>query len=454
MHDEVFRMAPWFRVAILAGLSAQAESSDAPIGGVIFADPRDPPSYRLLDKAESERVNLGRSVFETEWAAAGTPGIAGRIGVGPLFNAASCTACHKKGARGGGPVSDGPVPIALVIQLESPSPDGGAEPGGDPIYGRILNTSALDGVRVEGVVTVEYSEVYGYYYPYGGRWSMRVPHYRLATLNYGPLAPKTVIKPRLAPALFGAGLLDAVPETAISQGTAHTDDRTFGSLVWHSHQGVRMLGRLGWQGGAVSIRDQTTGAFAREMGLTTDERSSDDCTPAEADCRQRPNGGSPEVSEELLDAVVTFVRMLAVPVSPTRAEADSLGSELFEKIGCATCHRPRLPVELPGSGSGGARVSAVIAPYTDLRLHDLGIQMADENASGEKVTSRWRTAPLWGLGYRLRMEAPPTFLHDGRARSAEEAILWHSGEAARARHRFADLGPNARKALLAWLGTL
>jgi CxxC motif-containing protein (DUF1111 family) len=266
------------------------------------------------------------------------------------------------------------------------------------------------------------------------------------------LAPKTVIKPRLAPALFGAGLLDAVPETAIGEGAAmHTDDRTRGSLVWHSRQGTRMLGRLGWQDGAVSIRDQTTAAFAREMGLTTDERSSDDCTPIETDCRQQPNGGSPEVTEELLDAAVTFVRMLAVPVSPLRA-ASSLGPELFEKIGCAACHRPRLPVDLPGSG--GARVPGVIAPYTDLRLHDLGTQMADENASGEKIISRWRTAPLWGLGYRLQMEAHPTFLHDGRARSAEEAILWHSGEAALATRRFSDLGPSARNALLGWLATL
>jgi CxxC motif-containing protein (DUF1111 family) len=421
------------------------------MGRMVFADPRDPPSYRPLDKTESELVNLGRSVFQTQWAAAGTSDM-GRVGLGPLFNAASCTACHSGGARGRGPVSDGPVPIALVIQLESPSPDVGVEPDGDPIYGGILNTSALDGVQVEGAVTVEYSEIYGYYYPYGGRWSIRVPHYHLTRLNRGPLAPKTVIKPRLAPALFGAGLLDAVPETAIGEGAAmHTDDRTRGSLVWHSRQGTRMLGRLGWQDGAVSIRDQTTAAFAREMGLTTDERSSDDCTPIETDCRQQPNGGSPEVTEELLDAAVTFVRMLSVPVSPLRA-ASSLGPELFEKIGCAARHRPRLPVDLPGSG--GARVPGVIAPYTDLRLHDLGTQMADENASGEKIISRWRTAPLWGLGYRLQMEAHPTFLHDGRARSAEEAILWHSGEAALATRRFSDLGPSARNALLGWLATL
>ncbi len=188
------------------------------------------------------------------------------------------------------------------------------------------------------------------------------------------------------------------------------------------------------------------------MGLTSSDRISDDCTPAEADCRGQPKVGSPEVSDELLDAVVTFVRTLAVPESSAHAENDSLGSELFARIGCAACHRPRLPVVLPRADGTG--VPGVIAPYTDLRLHDLGLEMSDENASGTKVVSRWRTAPLWGMGYRLKLESHPTFLHDGRARSAEEAILWHSGEAAREKRNFMNLGPRAREALLRWLETL
>lgn len=446
-------MARWLSIAVLVGLSAQAESPDAPLGGKAFVDRRNPPSYRLLDAAESARDNLGRSVFDTQWVAAGSPGIDGRVGVGPLFNATSCNACHNEGEGGRGPAGDGPAPTALVIQLESPSPAVGAEAGGDPVYGRVFNTSALPGVQVEGAVTVQYSEIDGYYYPFGARWSLRVPHYRLVGLTRGPLAPATVIKPRLAPALFGAGLLEAVPESAISDGAAdQSGARYSGTPAWHSRQGTRSLGRFGWQGDAVSIRDQTTNAFAREMGLTSNDRPGDDCTLAEADCRGQPNGGSPEVSDELLDAVVTFVGTLAVPGSPAQAKDDSLGRELFTNIGCAACHRVRLPVDLPGAG--GTRVRGVIAPYTDLRLHDLGLEMADENASGAKVISRWRTAPLWGLGYRLKTESHSTFLHDGRARSTEEAILWHSGEAAAQRHNFIKLGPRAREALLRWLETL
>lgn len=96
---------------------------------------------------------------------------------------------------------------------------------------------------------------------------------------------------------------------------------------------------------------------------------------------------------------------------------------------------------------------AAIAPYTDLRLHDLGMEMADENAAGARVPGKWRTAPLWGLGYRMTTETHPTFLHDGRAR-ARGAILWHSGEAAQARRNFMNLWGRPREALLRWLGTL
>ena len=435
-------LATWLGVAVLLGPTARAGSSDAPIGTRRITDPRNPPYYRLLGETDAAQVTLGKAVFSSQWVAAGTPG-ATRTGVGPLFNAASCDACHSDGTRGRGPTGDGPVPVALVIQLESPAAAVGTERRGDPVYGRVLNTAALDGAApAEGVVTVRYREIGGYYYPDGTRWRMRVPQYHLVGLNHGPLAPTTVIKPRVAPSLFGVGLLEAVAETAINDEATVARSR-----------GASMIGRFGWQGASLSIRDQTTKAFAREMGLTSGDRPSDDCTPAESDCLRQPNAGSPEVSEELLNALVAFERALAVPESPTQAGDDaSEGSRLFADIGCAGCHRQRLPVELPEAD--GTKVRGVIAPYTDLRLHDLGVEMADENVSGAKVTSRWRTAPLWGLGYRIKTESHPTFLHDGRARSAEEAILWHSGEAAPARHKFIELWRRPREALLRWVESL
>lgn len=446
-------MATRLGVAVLVGLSAQAHSAAAPIGGKPFVDPHHPPTYKPIEQSELAQIALGQSVFETQWVAVGMTGIAGRVGLGSLYNAASCNTCHNGGERGRGPEGDGPAPNALVVQLESPANDGSADPTGDPVYGRVFNTSAVEGIPAEGTVVIRYSEVSGYYYPFGGQWNLRVPHYQLTALSRGPLASHTVIKPRLAPALFGVGLLEAVPESAITHGGGtQSDKQTSGVLAWHSRQGTRLLGRLGWQGGAVSIRDQTANAFAREMGLTSNDRSSDDCTPAESGCRRNSDAEPPEVSAELLDAVVDFVRTLAVPESPTHLEKYSTGSGLFEDTGCAACHRPILPVELHEAGA--VSESAVIAPYTDLRLHDLGMEMADEDSAGAKVVSRWRTAPLWGLGYRLGIDKHPTFLHDGRARSTEEAILWHGGEASYAKRKFVNLGPHARETLLRWLATL
>jgi CxxC motif-containing protein (DUF1111 family) len=423
----------------------RAESSDAPLGGRTFVDRR--------DETETAQFKLGQSVFDTDWVAAGARGTPGRFGVGPLFNASSCTACHSEGAHGQGPAGDGPVPAALVMQLQSPTTDADAEPAGDPVYGHVFNTSAVDPARVEGSVTVRYTESAGYYYPFGGRWTLRVPHYHLEGLSHGPLAPTTVIKPRLAPALFGLGLLEAVPEAGIDGGSAESRGAKSGGVpAWHSHQGKRLIGRFGWQASAVSVRDQTTMAFAREMGLTSTDRPDDDCTAAETNCPGHPDGVPPEVSEELLTAVVEFVRALAVPESTRPAVADSAGSQLFAQIGCGACHDVQLTVQRPRAD--GTPVSSVIAPYTDLKLHDLGADMADENAAGKRITSLWRTAPLWGLGYRVKKESFPTFLHDGRATSIEEAVLWHSGEAAYAKYQFMKLGPHAREELLHWLETL
>jgi CxxC motif-containing protein (DUF1111 family) len=200
-------------------------------------------------------------------------------------------------------------------------------------------------------------------------------------------------------------------------------------------------------------RERVRKAFACDMGLTTRDRPSDDCTSAEPECLAAANGGTPEVSDELLDAVVEFQRTLAVPKPPpTPATERQAAGRLFDEVGCAACHRPLLPVDLPPVL--GAKGRGSIAPYTDLALHDLGPKLADRDASGRIVPSRWRTAPLWGMAFRLGVEREPTFLHDGRARSIEEAILWHDGEAGPARRGFIHLSPQRRALLLNWVGTL
>lgn len=422
-------------VALLLGLMAAGSARAAePLGRARFTDPLDPPAYRPLDRAAAARAELGLEVFNTQWVVAGTPGAGRRDGLGPLYNSASCDACHNNGARGRGPQSQGPAPSELVVQLSTRAADGSVVLRGDPVYGRVLNTSAVDGVPVEGDVTIRYEVIRGHY-PDGTPWSLRSPRYQLTGLRYGPLRPTTIIKPRLPPAVFGVGLLDAVPAAAITAtGT--------GEPAWRVRGGRRLLGRFGWQAETVSVRDQTVRAFALEMGLTSSDEAHDDCTPRELACLKSPSGGSPEVSPALLDAVVAFERTLAVPVVASRGDGGE-GSEVFARLGCAVCHRPSLPVP-----------SGHIAAYTDLRVHDMGAGLADQTVAGVKVLSRWRTAPLWGLGYRALPAISPTLLHDGRARSVEEAILWHGGEASAARASFERLPAAKRRELLRWLESL
>ena len=422
----------WLGAAACLGLHAPAQGAGPPQTAAVTVQAATLPVLRARPAPPSAQIEQGRVVYERHWVQ----------GLGPLFNANSCTACHGEHGEGGtAPAADGPAPTALVLQLETPGTASGAEPPGDPVYGHVLNTSAVDGLQPEGAVTIHYSETEGQYYPDGFHWRLRVPHYRLSGLSRGPLARTTVIKPRLAPALFGAGLLESVPATAIRRGAQPAGDL---------FRGVNAFGRFGWQGRSVSIREQIAKAFAREMGLTTTDRPRDDCTPAEAECWQSHGTGLPEVAEELVEAVVSFVGALPVPEPPGGARSDSRGPQLFATIGCAQCHRPELPVEVTGADGRPAR--GIIAAYSDLLLHDLGAEMADQDASGATVSSRWRTAPLWGLGYRSH--SGTTFLHDGRARTLEEAILWHSAEGAQARHNFVALFPRHREALLRWLEAL
>lgn len=448
--------AAWCLVALPAlALAAGGATVSDPTGRVAFADSREPPAWLPLDAAARARYEFGHAVLNTHWLPAGAADAARIDGVGPLYNSGACDACHNEGARGRGPLADGNVGGSLVIQLETPGA-GSAPPDFNSGYGHILNTATLEGLAPEATVSVRYEERSGRYRD-GAAWRLRAPHYAVADLRYGALDPHTVLKPRLAPPIFGAGLLEAVPESAILS-TVATAPATAGAAAtagvpsWQDYRGRRTLGRFGWQGGSVSVRDQTTKAFAREMGLSSSDIPADDCTTAQRDCLAQPNGGQPEVPAELLAAVLEFQRWLAVPAMGDADASAPNGRQLFAALGCAGCHRPVLPVEY--TDSAGRPVHGTIAPYTDLLLHDLGPGLADVDLSGASVPTRWRTAPLWAVAYTSRAASPPTLLHDGRARTLEEAILWHDGEAQLARRGFEALPAAARRQLLDWLAHL
>lgn len=415
-------------VGTLACDATAGEAGTAPhLGRADFVDRRDPPAWRNLAPERRAAVDLGLQVFNTTWVVAGTPDAERRDGLGPLFVSASCDGCHNNGARGRPPATPGALSNSFVMQLDD---------AGDT-YGAVLSTSALPGHAPEGQVEVSWIEHSGRYQD-GNRWTLREPRYELRSLNYGPLPDTTVLRPRIAPAVYGTGLLGAVPAQALWD----VQSRQASSL-----RGREPSGRLGWQAQARDVEDQTAKAFAREMGLTSRLQPADDCTAVQIACRASPAGGPIEVSDELLQGVVAFQQEVAVPArQPLQGDREISGSQLFNAIGCAACHVPSLPVVL---GDQEGRIN----PYTDLLLHDLGDGLADRRIDGRPVRSRWRTAPLWGLSHAVR-DQPAALLHDGRADSIEAAVLWHEGEASAARRAFAALAANQRRLLLDWVGSL
>jgi CxxC motif-containing protein (DUF1111 family) len=331
-----------------------------------------------------------------------------------------------------------------VIQLGRRLPDGSVERGNDE-YGFILNTAAVSDASPEAAVRIEYSYT-EYELPDGTEVDLYTPHYRISSLSGNSLPDDTVLMPRMPPAVQGVGLLELVPEAAIvaqaNQSSTHKRVANIGKVSWLQTAHGATVGRFGWQATEPTIAKQTASAFSREMGLTTSLVKYTDCGLRGQNCSTAATGGSPEVELELFGALVHFQKLHAVPTSPSATPIE--GEHLFVELGCAQCHRFSLPVQQ-------GTTSNVIHPYTDLLLHDLGEALADRDLAGNSMHSEWRTAPLWGMQAAVTSGQPLRLLHDGRARSIEEAILWHDGEARDARERFAHLPAGERRILIGWL---
>lgn len=365
-------------------------------------------------------VVLGRALFDRAWVPA-PASTQSADGLGPLFNARSCSACH--GLRGLAPASTNP--FALTLKL-----------GHDPVYGEQVQILAAPGQDAEGRVVIEDGP--------DGRKA------RLADAPLGPLEPGTARSLRHAPTISGVGLLALIPDADILAGADpgdHDGDGISGrpNLVGPERQ----LGRFGWKAAHASLADQNATAFALDLGLGTPIRPAawGDCTEAQAACRDAPQGGgeaAPEITAEMARLVDLFVAAIPAP----RTDADPEGRTLFQATGCVGCHRPEWQVRPPASVA-----TVAIAPYTDMLLHDMGAGLADDLVEGDAEGREWRTPPLWGIGERLKV-GDPAFLHDGRATSLEAAIGWHAGEALTASQAFARLPELDRQRLLAFLSGL
>jgi CxxC motif-containing protein (DUF1111 family) len=399
---------------------------------------------------------MGNAFFNSPWVVAPASASA-RDGLGPLFNARSCDACHNNDGRGQPPLTDDEQPVSLVIQFATSTPGNNNEPQADPNYGVNFNPFAIGGVPAEGKARIRYTEIPGTYGD-GAPYTLLAPEYSFEELAYGELAPDTKFSPRVAPAVFGAGLLEAIPEEQILERSDPDDADNDGisgrpNYVWDPLAGRAVLGRLGWKLNQPDIPHQTAAAFSSEIGMTTSLRPEENCTAVQTACKAAPTGGEPEISDEIFGHVVTYQRMLAVPA---RRNLDSpqvrRGARLFLQAGCESCHRATFRT---GNIPGRPWLSdQVIHPFTDMLLHDMGEGLADGRADFAASGTEWRTPPLWGIGLQKTVNGHTRLLHDGRARDVSEAILWHGGEGEAAREAFRNLSKQDRAALLEFIDSL
>lgn len=409
-----------------------------------------------LDVQRRGQFFVGNAFFNSPWIVA--PATAGaRDGLGPLFNARSCDACHNNDGRGRPPEKAGERPVSMVVQFGTSTPGAHNEPGADPRYGGNLNPFAIGGVEPEGTVRIELREVHGQFAD-GEAYTLQAPTYVFEELAYGELSPDTRFSPRIAPAVFGSGLLEAIPEAQILERNDPDDANGDGisgraNRVWDIRAGRVVLGRIAWKANQPDVAHQTAAAFSSEIGMSTSLRPEQICTEAQTACRAAPDGGTPEISDEIFQHIVDYQQMLAVPA---RRDLDSpevkRGARLFLEAGCESCHRATFVTgEMPDQPWLSRQT---IHPFTDLLLHDMGTELADDRADFEASGNEWRTPPLWGIGLQQTVNGHTRLLHDGRARDLSEAILWHGGEGEQAKQAFLNLSKADREALLRFLNSL
>lgn len=389
---------------------------------------------------------------------------------GPRFNQSACIGCHINNGRS-------PAPTALNQRLDSMAVlaaaiDTSGQQVPHPRYGTAIqmNAMAADGtpqdwgnsVRVAGFDTrsVKLAD--------GTSVELRKP-----TLGFdGPVPDAYSL--RAAQPMIGAGLLEAVPEANILARARSTPDedgvKGQPNFVFDPETGAIRLGRFGWKASKATLRHQAAAALLQDMSVTSPVYPSHACITGPAGCAA--GGVEKGISEADLQSISRYLALVAVPaqrslssgfpkgvapldehrVDPAQVSA---GAKVFEGMRCSACHTAEMKT---GSGHLLAEVrNQTIRPYTDLLLHDMGTGLADTFVEGKASGNMWRTAPLWGIGYTDKVmgnSGKVGYLHDGRARNLTEAILWHGGEADRARQRFENLTKSDRDALLAFLKSL
>ena len=388
---------------------------------------------------------------------------------GPRFNQSSCFGCHVNNGRSPAPAAPNQRLDTMSVHTAMVNAAGQQVP--DPRYGVAVQMNARgangtlqdwgNGVRVASfeTQTVKLAD--------GTAVELRKPK-----LAYDGPVPQ-IASLRAAQPMLGTGLLEAIPEADILARARSTPDedgiKGQANFVFDPETGDVRLGRFGWKAGKFSLRHQAASALLQDMSVTTPVYPSRDCLAGPATCKSKTERG---LSEADLSSVARYLQLLAVPaqrslvsgfpkgvapladldVDPVKVAA---GGKVFKALNCSGCHTAEMKT---GNGHPLAELrNQTIKPYTDLLLHDMGPGLADGYVEGLAAGNLWRTSPLWGIGYTDRVMGTAGkvgYLHDGRARTLTEAVMWHGGEADKARQRFTALSAADRQALLAFLQSL
>jgi CxxC motif-containing protein (DUF1111 family) len=407
-----------------------------------------------------QSFKLGNALFNKLWVAAPSSTQASD-GLGPFYNARACQSCHIKDGRGQLPVA-GEKTSSFVLQLKN---ELHGQWGPDPVYGGQLHAFAVPGVQAEGQVRIS-TEPLIRTFSDGSKHVLQKPIYTLESTAYGDLHANTRMSPRLAPAMPGLGLLEAIEAKdilAYADPEDENGDGISGRPNWQVlDDGQRVLGRFAHKSAMSSIREQNVHAMFFDMGLSSASASlsnpQGDCTAAQSVCATLANGEQPrlgkgEAPDDVVDLITFYTHNLAVPARRDVSAPDVLqGKQLFYGSGCSSCHVPKHVTSRAATQK--ELQFQLIWPYSDLLLHDMGVDLADNAGEADATGQEWRTAPLWGIGLAQTVNPNTSFLHDGRARTLLDAVLWHGGEAQASLDKVLAMNKQEREALVSFLQSL
>ena len=412
---------------------------------------------------------VGNGLFKKLWVSSPSSTLASD-GLGPLYNARSCQRCHLKDGRGHPPEGPDDRAVSMLMRVSIPGGTGIREIAdhlaslAEPTYGEQIQDFGIAGHASEAHLEITYEEI-EIQLSGGEVASLRKPTYALSNLGYGPTHSDMMMSPRVAPQMIGLGLLDAIPAADILN-LADPDDLDGNGIsgraqiVMSREYGVPILGRFGLKAGQPSVWEQSAAAFHGDIGISSTlfPSGAGECTEAQTACRAAPDGNTivhddAEISDEGLDLVSFYASNLAVPARRDVDDTQVLqGKRVFYETGCISCHTPKFVTHRLEDQP--EQSFQLIWPYTDMLLHDMGPGLADNRPEARADGQEWRTPPLWGIGLTKTVSGHTYFLHDGRARSLLEAVLWHGGEAEAQKHRVTLMPPEDRAALIRFLESL